>query len=212
VMDQERVVRERVATARVSPVQSLTGDVARAYSWLHALEAEAMGGEWPGDAPPPVDTVHLRLLADSIAEVSARSYYGRDWKLAHHVRGLVALAGRHYADAVTELQAARWGAVGWTATERALAQAYLGLGRTDSALAVLRAAYGGPLDAMGRYEPRSELDYLMAVAFARAGAEDSARVYEQYVRRAWAGADPEVRRRLAGLPGRSMAARGPTYR
>ena len=212
VMDRERLVHERVATTRVSPVQSLTGDVARAYSWLHALEAEAIGGQWPGDAAPAVDTAHLRILADSIAAVSVRSYYGRDWLLAHHVRGLVALAGGRYAEAVRELEAARWGAVGWTATERALAQAYLGLGRTDSALAVLRAAYGGPLDAMGRYEPRSELDYLMSVAFARAGATDSSRVYEEYVRRAWAAADPEIRRRLAGLPGHSMAATAPPYR
>ncbi len=199
-LDEERVTRERMATRRVSPVQSLTGDVARAYSWLRALEAEAVGGQWPGDSAVTPDTVWLRVVADSIAEVSQRSYYGRDWLLAHHVRGLIALAGHRYEEAVRELQTARWGAVGWTATERALAQAYLGLGRTDSALAVLRAAYGGPLDAMGRYEPRSELDYLMAVTFARRGMADSAQAYAGYVRRAWAHADPEIQHRLSTLP------------
>jgi len=211
-MDRERMRRDRAEGSMVSPVQALTGDVARAFSWLHALEGEAAGGQWPGDAPVQLDTVRLRVLADSVEEFSARSYYGRDWLLAHHLRGLIALAAGRYPEAVRELQAARWGTVGWTVTERALAQAYLALGNTDSALAVLRAAYGGPLDAMGRYQPRSELDYLMAETFARAGATDSARVYEAYVRRAWADADPEVRRRLAGLPDGSMAARGPAYR
>jgi hypothetical protein len=48
--------------------------------------------------------------------------------------------------------------------------------------------------------PRSDLDFLMALAFARAGNRDSASVYAGYVRRARAAADPEVRRQLARLP------------
>ena len=211
-MDRERMRRDRAEGSMVSPVQALTGDVARAFSWLHALEGEAVGGAWPGDSAVHPDTVRLRLLADSIEELSARSYYGRDWRLPHHLRGLIALAGGRDQEAVRELEAARWGTAGWTVTDRALAQAYLALGNTDSALAVLRAAYGGPLDAMGRYQPRSELDYLIAVAFARGGQADSARRYAGYVRKAWARADPEVRRRLAGLPGGSMPARSPAYR
>src|SRR5262249_35470639 len=63
-LDAERVNRERVATTRVSPVQTLTGDVARAYSWLRALQAEAMGGQWPGDSAVRPDTVRLRAMAD----------------------------------------------------------------------------------------------------------------------------------------------------
>jgi len=178
----------------------LTGDRARAFCWAHALEAEALGARWPGDPPLPVDTLRLRLLADSIEAAGARSYYARDWHLPHHVRGLIAMASGRYEDAARELQRARWGAAGWTATDAMLAQAYLALGRTDSAIAVLRAAYQGPLDAMGRYVPRTDLDYLMAVAFARAGRRDSAAAYGDFVRRAWAGADPEVQTRLAALP------------
>jgi hypothetical protein len=52
---------------------------------------------------------------------------------------------------------------------------------------------------MGRYEPRSELDYLMALAFTRAGNRDSAEVYGGYARRAWRDADPEVKRLLGAL-------------
>jgi hypothetical protein len=55
-------------------------------------------------------------------------------------------------------------------------------------------------DAMGRYIPRSELDLRMSNAFRAAGMTDSARVYREYVRRAWAHADPEVRRLLVRLP------------
>ena len=59
------------------------------------------------------DTAELRALADSIEQVSARSYYGRDWRLHHHVRGLLAQrAGRH-EEAVREFAQARWGVGGW---------------------------------------------------------------------------------------------------
>lgn len=200
-IEQQRLEAERgSAGRRGSPLQPLTGDIARAFCWHHALEADALGAWWPGDSPPLPDTVRLGLLADSIQEVGARSYYGRDWRLPHYVRGLVAMAGRRYAEAVGEFRAARWGTAGWTSTDAMLAQAYLGLGQADSAVGVLRAAYEGPLDAMGRYVPRTDLDYLMSLAFARAGQRDSAVTYAQYVRRAWIDADPEVRRRESGLP------------
>jgi len=55
------------------------GDAARAFSWQHALEADAIAASG--------DTIRLHLLADSIEVMSARSYYGRDWGLAHHVPG-----------------------------------------------------------------------------------------------------------------------------
>ena len=77
-----------------------------------------------------------------------------------------------------------------------LAMVQLARGRTSEALVTLRNAYASRPDAMGRYEPRSELDYFMALAFRRAGAIDSARVYEGYVRRAWENADPEVKQLL----------------
>ena len=43
-------------------------------------------------------------------------------------------------------------------------------------------------------EPRSELDYLMSVAFKAAQRSDSASVYRSYVETAWKNGDPEVRR------------------
>jgi tetratricopeptide (TPR) repeat protein len=178
--------------AALSPVSTLVGDWARAMCWEHALEADAIAGSG--------DTIHLRALADSIEMWSARSYYGRDWRLAHHVRGLIAMQGHRYAEAERELQAARWGVAGWTRTVAELAKAQLALGRPQNAIASLRDAYMGPLDAMGRYETRTELDFLMARAFRQAGLTDSARVYAGYVRVAWQDADPEVRQLLAQQP------------
>jgi hypothetical protein len=53
---------------------------------------------------------------------------------------------------------------------------------------------------MGRYETRSELDFLTARAFDAAGQRDSALAYAGHVRAAWANADPEIRARLTTLP------------
>jgi DNA-binding SARP family transcriptional activator/tetratricopeptide (TPR) repeat protein len=163
----------------------------RGFVWHHVLLADAIAATG--------DTVRLRAIADSLDLVSRRSYYGRDWKMASHVRGLVAMRAGRYADAVRQLEQAVWIPAGWTRTNAELADAYLALGRPADALRVLRVAYSAPLDAMGRYLPHSELDYLMARAFKQAGVADSARIYRARVERAWREADPEVRRRLAGL-------------
>lgn len=172
-----------------SPYFPLEGDDARGFSWHHALEADAIAQDG--------DTVRLRILADSIEMVSSRSYYGRDQRLPHHIRGLIAMRAGRFSDAVQELQRARWGVSGWTATVAQLARAYLALGRPRDAVATLRDAYMEPPDAMGRYEPRTELDLLMAQAFRAAGQLDSSAVYANYVRSAWRNAEPEARARLA---------------
>ena len=171
--------------------QGLLGDRARWFTWTRALGANAIAGGG--------DTVRLHAIADSMRVIAARSYYARDPRLYHHVLGLIAMQGHRYAEAEREFQAARWGPAGWTETVAWLARAQLAQGHTSDAIASLREAYEGPLDAMGRYEPRSELDYLMALAFTRAGNRDSAAVYGGYARRAWRGADPEVKRLLAAL-------------
>jgi DNA-binding SARP family transcriptional activator len=166
---------------------------ARAFCWHHVLAADAYA--------PTGDTVMLRGIADTLEGGCVRSPYGRDWRLYHHVRGLVALQGRRYDEAERELKAAVWAPVeGWSRTIVELARAQRGLGRPRDAIATLRTGYATRLDAMGRYVPISELDYWMAQAFAEAGERDSARTYAGYVRSAWRDADPEIRRLLADLP------------
>jgi DNA-binding SARP family transcriptional activator/TolB-like protein len=178
------------AGKRVDPVP-LRGDYARWFTWTRALEANAIAGAG--------DTLRLHAIADSMRVISARSYYGRDWRLYHHVLGRIDMLAHRYADAEREFQAARWGVAGWTETVAWLARAQLAQYHARDAIVTLRQGYEGPLDAMGRYEPRSELDYLMAVAFRDAGMRDSAAVYGAYVRRAWRNADPEIRRQLDSL-------------
>lgn len=196
--DARRLYEESVTHAGARPAAhdpapgvGLTGDAARAFSWTHALEAEAIAEQG--------DTVLLRALADSIARISRISYYGRDWGLSHHVQGLILERQGRFAQAAAEFQRARWGVAGFTRTNLHLAQVELAQGHASEAIAALRDAYAAPLDAMGRYQPRSELDYVMTVAFRRAGQPDSAQRYLGFVRMAWKNAERESRARLEQL-------------
>ena len=170
------------------------GVLARAFAWPHALLADALylGGS--------ADTVRLAALADSVQRIGARSYYARDWTLYHHIRGLIAVRAGRWGEAEREFSAARFGRSGWTRTLFELAKVQLKLGRPRAALTTLRDAHEEPLDGMGRYATRSELDLLTAQAFVAAGQRDSAAVYAGYVRTAWANADPALKPRLSQLP------------
>ncbi|MFI5234689.1 MAG: hypothetical protein ACHQXA_03180 [Gemmatimonadales bacterium] len=192
-----RLGRPRAAAAIIGDVigpgagHPPDGDVARAQAWEWALKASALA--------EAEDTTALAAIADSIGRVAEFSYYGRDWHLPAAVRGMAALNHRDWRTAATELQQARWGIAGWTEINVALARAYLKLGQPDSAITVLRDAYAAPLDAMGRYQPRSELDYELARAFVAAGKRDSANAYVARLREAWQEADAEPRARLTEL-------------
>jgi tetratricopeptide (TPR) repeat protein len=167
---------------------------ARAYCWHHALGVDALG--------PQADTVVVRAIADTLEFACNRSYFGRDWMLYHHAKGLVAVRGGRYAEAEAEFSKAIWINVeGWGRPVVELAKAQMLAGRHREAIASLRTGYATRLDAMGRYVPISELDYWMSLVFSQAGQADSARVYAGYVERAWHNADPEVRQRLPLPPG-----------
>ena len=165
---------------------------ARAFVWHHALLADAIAASG--------DTVRLRAIADTLDMVSRRSYYGRDWKMAHHVRGLIAMRARRHEEAIREFEQALWSPVGFTRTNAEMARAYLALGRPADAIRMLRFAHATPLDAMGRYLTKTEIDYLLAVAFARAGVADGSAWYRDRARLAWQDGDPEVKARLDSLP------------
>jgi tetratricopeptide (TPR) repeat protein/TolB-like protein len=173
-----RLFDTRIAPRLAPPIGSVPlrprGDAARAFTWTRALEANAIAGAG--------DTVRLHAIADSMRNIGGLSYLDRDRHLYHHVLGLIAMQGKRYAEAEAEFQAARWGAAGWTETVAWEARAQLAQNKSRNAIATLRQAYQGPLDAMGRYEPRSELDMTMATAFRQAGMRDSATVYDGYVR------------------------------
>ena len=176
------------------PASRYPADWARTFTWPRTLLADAL---WEAGER---DTVSLASRADSIQAIGTRSYYARDWRLYHHVRGLIAMAGRRWPEAESEFGKARWGRSGWPRTLVELAHAQLAEGHTSDALATLRDAYTAQLDAMGRYVPRSQLDLEMAQTFVAAHQMDSARVYADYAASAWRNADPSTRLQLASLP------------
>jgi len=162
---------------------------ARGFCWHHALLADAIA--------PSGDLARLRGIADTLEIGCARSYFGRDRKLYHHVRGLIASQEGRWLEAESELRQAQWAtSETWTRTNVALARAQLKLGKADAAIATLRDGYASLIDGMARYQPRSELDLLLAEAYRKAGLPDSAAVYDVYARRAFRDADPEVKRTL----------------
>jgi tetratricopeptide (TPR) repeat protein len=160
---------------------------ARGFCWEHALLADALA--------PKGDTLRLLAIADSLERGCARSYFLRDRTLHRHVRGLIHAAGGRHAEAAREFQRTPVTvSESWSRTTVELAKAQLALGRPRDAIATLHIAYATPLDAMGRYVPRSEIDYYMALAFKAAGMRDSSAVYAAHVRHAWRAADAEVLR------------------
>ncbi len=188
----DRTFSKPVDTPETKPgVGALRGDAARGFTWAHALMADAV---WEY-----ADTAYLKALADSVQRIGAQSYYARDWQLHHHVRGLIAIRGNRLDEAERELNSALEFFPGFTRTNLMLVQVERRRGRPDLAIATLRRAFREPIDAMGRYAPRTELDFEMTLAFAAAGQADSARVYAGYVRRAWAGADSGEKARLSEL-------------
>jgi tetratricopeptide (TPR) repeat protein len=172
-----------------SPSLPLNPTDARGFCWHHALLADAIA--------PSGDVRRLQGIADTLRLGCVSSFFHRDHLLYHHVLGLIALHEKRWADAEAQLRQAHFiESEGYTRTNVALAKAQLKLGRPRDAIASLRAAYSGPLDGMPRYQPRSELDYFMAVAFRAAGQMDSAAVYDAYAQRALRNADPEARRQM----------------
>ena len=141
-------------------------------------------------------------MADTLEAVCKQSYFGRDWILFNHLRGLAAFRGGRYAEAEDQFEKAIWVTVeGWARPMVELARTRMALGRPQDAISALRHGYATRQDAMGRYVPISELDYWMSVAFAQAGEADSARIYAARVQQAWRNADPEVLRMLPTPPG-----------
>ena len=203
--DNRRLLGDHAAAARAFEALSHGGPkeqralpldpgAARAYCWHHALAADALG--------PTADTIHLKGIADTLELGCGRSYYGRDWLLQHHVRGLVAMRAGRFEEAEREFaQAVFTNVEGWSRTLVELAKARLAAGKPRDAIEALRPAYATRLDAMGRYVPISELDFWMSTTFDAAGEADSARVYRDRFERAWRNADPEFRAQVAASHG-----------
>ncbi|HEX2165698.1 MAG TPA: tetratricopeptide repeat protein, partial [Longimicrobiales bacterium] len=137
------------------------------WNMTHAANSHAAAG-------------HLNLLAemaDSARSIGARSGYGRDQRLHHHIRGLLAAARGDYDTAVTEYRAALYSiAGGYSRTNVELARALIATDRPAEAADVLDAPLrNGVLDSMQLYATRTELHALLGEALLEAGQPDRAR-------------------------------------
>jgi DNA-binding SARP family transcriptional activator/TolB-like protein len=171
----------------------MTGDArqARQLAWVytHAAVALAAAG----------DTVAMKRLIPVIEEYGRQSAYGRDPRLHHHTRGLLHAARGDDLAAAAEFRRAIFSTTGgYTRTNLELARVLLRLRRPDEAVAVLRAAFRGPLQASNLYVTHTELHETLGRAFEMAGQPDSAVVHHCWAERARLNADPPFRARDTG--------------
>jgi tetratricopeptide (TPR) repeat protein len=175
--------------ARLTPQGFVTaGAVARNRSWMltHAATASAAAG----------DTARLARVADSITSIAPLSAYGRDWRLPHHLRGLLWAARGEPERAVVELRRAIFSpSEGYTRTNLELARVLLSLGRAREAVTILQPALRGPVDGSNFYVTRTELHELLAQAFDAGGRPDSAAWHYGKVVDAWHSAEAKFRTR-----------------
>jgi len=165
------------------------GHRARGTSWNLTLQASAVAATR--------DTATLQVLADSVERVGRSSLFARSPVLHHYIRGLIlAQEGRH-AEAV---QAFRRAVISWsdgyTRINFEMAKSLMALGKPEEAIAVLRPALRGAVDASNFYLTRTEIHELLAQAFVRTGQRDSATVHYQRVIHAWEHADAQFQPRL----------------
>jgi DNA-binding SARP family transcriptional activator len=152
---------------------------ARRRAWTLALAAAAYA-----DAH---DTTQLSWLADSVDAAARQSLFGRDRHLASFVRGLLFEARHDYGAAEAAFRNAIFSPnLGYTRVNLALARVLLAQRRPREAVAILDAALHGGLEGSCYYVTRTDLQELMARAFAMAGEPDSARVYRTRVAKATA--------------------------
>jgi predicted Zn-dependent protease len=153
---------------------------------VHAATAWAAAG----------DTQRLPALADTIERVARLSAAGVNWRLPHHVRGLLWQARGDPARAAEEFRAAMFSPTrGYTRTNLELARALMSLGRPNDAIRILREVLGGPPHGEGWYLTRTEVHDLLARGFEAAGQPDSAMVHYGKVAEAWKNGDAPYRAR-----------------
>jgi DNA-binding SARP family transcriptional activator/tetratricopeptide (TPR) repeat protein len=176
------------SVARLSLVPRSEALDARHKSWnlTHLSTALAAAG----------DTGRLAALADTIEAWGRRSAYGRDWRLHHHVRGLLlAELGQGELAAAAFRRAMYSTTHGYTRTNLELARVLLELGRPREAVPVLQPAFRGPTEASNLYVTRTELHTLLGRAWEAAGEPDSAATHYRQVLHAWRDADSALHTR-----------------
>jgi tetratricopeptide (TPR) repeat protein len=186
-------------TIAVAPLGPATAAVkARHKTWNLTHRAAALSAAGDNSA--------LFGLADTIEAAGRQSRYGRDWRLHHHVRGLLFAARGQKEAAAAEFRKAIFSTTsGYTRTNLELARVLLQLDRAREAVSVLQPAFRGPLEASNLYVTRTELHELLGRAWEAVGQPDSAAAHYQRVLQGWRNADPEFHARRDAARGRLIA-------
>jgi DNA-binding SARP family transcriptional activator/predicted Zn-dependent protease/TolB-like protein len=167
---------------------STPGFTARHRSWMLTHAASAYGAAG--------DTARLASLADSVESWGRLSAFARDQRLHFHLRGLLSAARGRHAEAVAFFRRAIYSpSDGYTRTNLELARELIGLGRAAEAIGILRSALHGPIQGSNLYVTQTEIHEMLANAFERAGARDSAAVHYRRVAAAWGNSDARFRAR-----------------
>jgi tetratricopeptide (TPR) repeat protein len=176
---REAAERFRSAAARVEPADSgLPGTTARKRTWLltHAGTALAADG----------DTVSLAALIDTVQATGAKSTFWRDPRLHYYLRGLLWCVRGQPDSAERALRASFTSLTeGFTRENAELATLLIDRHRPVEAIPLVRLALQGPMESSNAYITRTELQLLLARAFAAAGQPDSAAVYRAAPHHAW---------------------------
>lgn len=152
------------------------------------------------------DTATLRSLADTIQAVGARSAYGRDHRLHHHVRGLLWSARGRHDSAVAAFRRAQFSPTyGYNRVNLELARALVRAGRPGEAVPVLRSALRTGVSSTGMYTTAPALHRMLGNAWLAAGRPDSAATHFRRTLGARRNADPQFATEVAYL--RSQLAR-----
>ncbi|HJS48232.1 MAG TPA: hypothetical protein VJ773_09630, partial [Gemmatimonadales bacterium] len=177
------------------------GRRARFVAWFLTLAGTALAAAG--------DTAAVRRLADSVEAAGERSYYGRDPRLHHFLRGLLLQGEGRQSEAVEAFRRAMYSPTdGYTRVNLELGRSLMALGRPREAAAVLQPALRGGVDGSNTYVTHTELHEALAQAWEQAGVRDSAVVHYRAVAAAWRAADPRFHARLARA--RAKAGRPPT--
>lgn len=173
---------------RSDPAIAMLGLSARHRSWMLTLAAAAYAAAG--------DTAKVASLADSVESWGRLSGYGRDRRLHFHIRGLLAAARGRHADAIALFRRAIYSPTeGYTRTNLELARELVVVGRAQEAVDILRSALHGPIEGGNLYVTQTEIHEMLAKAFERAGARDSAAVHYRRVALAWRDSDARFRGR-----------------
>ena len=176
---REAAERFRSAAAQVEPADSgLPGTTARKRTWLltHTGTALAAGG----------DTVSLAALIDTVQATGAKSTFWRDPRLHYYLRGLLWCARGQPDSAERALRASLTSlSEGFTRENAELATLLIDRHRPAEAIPLVRLGLQGPMESSNAYITRTELQLLLARAFAAAGQPDSAAVYRAAAHHAW---------------------------